>query len=74
MTREIKAELDQALFTIRAERKPNTRSIMLLTAFLGSMMLSGSNLKKEDQDSMELLFWLTHNGDGTPIIPEHRFV
>jgi hypothetical protein len=72
MDKPIKEELVIQLKQIRAERKPSNRGIMLLTAFLGSVMLSGSNLKDEEQDTLEFLFWVTHNGDGTPITPEHR--
>lgn len=67
----MKEELTTALQKIRAERKPNNRGIMLLTAFLGSAMFAIGDIT-ERADSLEFLFWLSHNGDGTPIIPEHR--
>lgn len=72
MPEELKKELDEQLTKIRQDRKPTNRGIMLLTSFLGSVMLQGSDLVKEDQDSLELLFWITHNGDGTPITHECR--
>jgi hypothetical protein len=71
MDEDIKQELEKVLTKLRADRKPTTRGIMLLTSFLGSLMLTTGDLK-DKQDSFEFLFWLTHNGDGTPITPEHR--
>ena len=68
---EIEEDLDKLLGKIRAERKPTTRGIMLLTNFLGCLMLNTSNLNKDQLTSAELLFWLEHNGDGTPIAPIH---
>jgi hypothetical protein len=70
MDTDIKEELTTALNKLRATRKPNTRGIMLLTSFLASVMLTTGELK-ERSDSLEFIFWLTHNGDGTPITPNH---
>lgn len=67
----MKEELATALQKIRADRKPNNRGIMLLTSFFVSNMLTTGEIR-ENQDSLEFLFWLSHNGDGTPILPEYR--
>lgn len=67
---DILAEMEEHLKATREQRKPNTRGIMLLTAFLGSLMLRGGEMTKPEMDSAELLFWITHNGDGTLITPQ----
>lgn len=69
---QLEAELNRLLTKMRKKRAPNNRGIMLLTAHLGSLMLRYSNISQQKLDAAELIFWLTHNGDGTILTSEHR--
>jgi hypothetical protein len=69
---QLEAELNRLLGKVRKDRKPDNRGIMLLTAHLGSLMLRYSDISQQKLDAAELIFWLTHNGDGTIITSEHR--
>jgi hypothetical protein len=70
----IEAELDQLLGKMRAKRQPNKRGIMLLTQFLAGLMFQYGTLGQQRMDAAELVFWLTHNGDGTLITPKVKSV
>lgn len=68
---QLEHEAEEYLMDIRADRQPTNSGIMLLTAFL-STMLHGSDIKKVDMSIAEYIFWITHNSDGTLITPIHE--
>ena len=70
----IDAELDRMLGKIRSDRKPNTRGVMLLTQFIAGLMFQYGTLDQKRLDAAELVFWLTHNGDGTLIAPQVKHI
>ena len=62
-----KAAISGMLDTIRKERKPSKRGIMLLTNYLGGAALQGRSLDDEHVNKLELLFWITHDGEGNKL-------
>jgi hypothetical protein len=70
----IDAELNRLLGQMRTKRQPNKRGVMLLTQFIAGLMFQYGSLDQQRMDAAELVFWLTHNGDGTLIIPQVKSV
>lgn len=58
-------DIPAELAKIRAERQPTKRGAMLLTNYLGQMIIQG--FANKDLDGLELLFWIDHDGDGRNI-------
>lgn len=55
-------EIQAALKAIRMEREPTRRGIMLCADMMGKMLKFG--WPKDDLDSLEILYWMTRDGNG----------